>query len=93
MAETKEEVPRRLLGRTGEKVSAIGLGVYSECNGGGDRNRTFFRPFHVKEWPFPKANRPLSLSTPPLLASTPLSIVLDTVKVRRERPSGLEITQ
>jgi hypothetical protein len=28
MAETKEEMPRRALGRTGEKVSAIGLGGY-----------------------------------------------------------------
>jgi len=28
LAETKEEMPQRLLGRTGEKVSAIGLGGY-----------------------------------------------------------------
>src|SRR5436190_2322651 len=28
MAETKEEMPQRALGRTGEKVSAIGLGGY-----------------------------------------------------------------
>jgi len=28
MAETKEQMPQRLLGRTGEKVSAIGLGGY-----------------------------------------------------------------
>jgi hypothetical protein len=29
MAETKEGMPQRALGRTGEKVSAIGLGGYS----------------------------------------------------------------
>jgi hypothetical protein len=33
MAETKEEMPQRALGRTGEKVSAIGLGVSQRFRG------------------------------------------------------------